>query len=92
MRCVHLDFHTSPAIAGIGERFNKKKFTETVKNAKIELMTVFAKCHHVCGKLRFFAVIASARRQVFAKACCGAGVRFFVCVEDGASHVCAHKK
>lgn len=46
MRCVHLDFHTSPAIAGIGERFNKKKFTETVKNAKIELMTVFAKCHH----------------------------------------------
>ena len=46
MRCVHLDFHTSPAIEGIGERFNKKKFTETIKNAKIELMTVFAKCHH----------------------------------------------
>ena len=46
MRCVHLDFHTSPDIRGIGERFNKKKFTETVKNAKIELMTVFAKCHH----------------------------------------------
>lgn len=46
MRCVHLDFHTSPDIKNIGERFNKKKFTETVKNANIDLMTVFAKCHH----------------------------------------------
>ena len=46
MRCVHLDFHTSPDIMGIGEKFDKKKFTETVKNANIDLMTVFAKCHH----------------------------------------------
>ena len=46
MRCVHLDFHTSPDIMGIGEKFDKKKFTETVKNANVELMTVFAKCHH----------------------------------------------
>ena len=46
MRCVHLDFHTSPDITGIGERFNKKKFVETVRNANVELMTVFAKCHH----------------------------------------------
>ena len=46
MRCVHLDFHTSPDIYGIGERFDKKKFTETVRGANIDLMTVFAKCHH----------------------------------------------
>lgn len=46
MRCVHLDFHTSPDIPGIGKGFNKKKFTETVKAANIDLMTVFAKCHH----------------------------------------------
>ena len=46
MRCVHLDFHTSPDIMGIGEKLNKEKFTETVKAANIELMTVFAKCHH----------------------------------------------
>lgn len=46
MRCVHLDFHTSPDIDRIGERFDKEKFKKTVKNAKIELMTVFAKCHH----------------------------------------------
>ena len=46
MRCVHLDFHTSPDIMDIGVRFNKKKFTDTVKKANIDLMTVFAKCHH----------------------------------------------
>ena len=46
MRCVHLDFHTSPDITGIGERFDKKKFTETIKRANVDLMTVFAKCHH----------------------------------------------
>ena len=46
MRCVHLDFHTSPDIAGIGEKFDKDNFINTVKNADVELMTVFAKCHH----------------------------------------------
>ena len=46
MRCVHLDFHTSPNIKGIGAKFDKEKFTKTIKDAKVELMTVFAKCHH----------------------------------------------
>ena len=46
MKCVHLDFHTSPDISDIGSRFNKEEFTATVKAAKIDLMTVFAKCHH----------------------------------------------
>ena len=46
MRCVHLDFHTSPCIDGVGERFNKEDFAKVLKDAKIDLMTVFAKCHH----------------------------------------------
>jgi hypothetical protein len=46
MRCVHLDFHTSPLIEGIGEKFDKEKFVKTIKEANIDLMTVFAKCHH----------------------------------------------
>ena len=46
MNCIHLDFHTSPDIGEIGTRFDKKKFTETVKKSGIDLMTVFAKCHH----------------------------------------------
>ena len=46
MKRIHLDFHTSPDIEGIGELFNKQEFTRTVKEAGIDLMTVFAKCHH----------------------------------------------
>jgi len=46
MNCVHLDFHTSPDIEGIGERFDRKQFIDTIKKANVDLMTVFAKCHH----------------------------------------------
>ena len=46
MRCVHLDFHTSPDIDGIGEGFDKEKFTRVIRDADVELVTVFAKCHH----------------------------------------------
>lgn len=46
MKRVHLDFHTSPDIEGIGESFNKEEFTATIKAARVDLMTVFAKCHH----------------------------------------------
>ena len=46
MKRIHLDFHTSPDIEGIGEHFNKEEFTATLKAAGIDLMTVFAKCHH----------------------------------------------
>ena len=48
-RLVHLDFHTSPEIDGIGSRFSKKKFQDALKMGHIESITVFAKCHHgVC--------------------------------------------
>ena len=46
MKCVHLDFHTSPDIKGVGAKFSKEKFTKTIKDAKVDLVTVFAKCHH----------------------------------------------
>ena len=46
MKRIHLDFHTSPDIEGIGEHFNKAEFTATVRAAGIDSMTVFAKCHH----------------------------------------------
>ena len=45
-RQVHLDFHTSEHILKIGEEFDPVKFAETVKNAHINSMTVFARCHH----------------------------------------------
>ena len=46
MKCVHLDFHTSPTIDGIGTEFDAEKFTKTLKEADVDLVTVFAKCHH----------------------------------------------
>ena len=46
MRCVHLDFHTGADIPEVGSSFDKEKFTRVVKEAHIDHMTVFAKCHH----------------------------------------------
>ncbi len=45
-KCVHLDFHTSPDIEGIGAHFNKEEFAKALKDAHVDLITVFAKCHH----------------------------------------------
>lgn len=46
MNCVHLDFHTSPDIEAIGSKFNKEEFAKTLVDAHVDLITVFAKCHH----------------------------------------------
>jgi len=46
LKQVHLDFHTSPHIPGIGSRFDKAQFQAALKAAKLDSITVFAKCHH----------------------------------------------
>lgn len=45
-RQVHLDFHTSEAIDGIGSRFSRRQFQEALKLGHVDSVTVFAKCHH----------------------------------------------
>lgn len=45
-RQVHLDFHTSGLIPGIGEEFNPEEFAETVAKAHVDSITCFARCHH----------------------------------------------
>ncbi|WP_082053725.1 beta-galactosidase trimerization domain-containing protein, partial [Gordoniibacillus kamchatkensis] len=45
-RQVHLDFHTSEAIVGIGKRFDKKQFQEALRIGAVDSITVFSKCHH----------------------------------------------
>lgn len=45
-RQVHLDFHSSEAIPGIGADFDPAAFAATVRAAAINSMTVFARCHH----------------------------------------------
>jgi hypothetical protein len=45
-RQIHLDFHTSPHLPGIGEKFDKKRWQETLKAAAVDSITLFSKCHH----------------------------------------------
>lgn len=45
-RQVHLDFHTSPHIAGLGEKFDKAKWQDTLLAASVNSVTLFSKCHH----------------------------------------------
>lgn len=45
-RQVHLDFHTSEFIPGIGEKFNKKQFQEALTIGRVNQINIFAKCHH----------------------------------------------
>lgn len=45
-RQVHLDFHTSPLIPEIGADFDPEEFVQILKEASVNSVTVFAKCHH----------------------------------------------
>lgn len=46
LRQVHLDFHTSPLIPGVGEKFNKEEWKNTLIKGHVDSITVFSKCHH----------------------------------------------
>ncbi|RKN79208.1 alpha-amylase family protein [Paenibacillus ginsengarvi] len=45
-RQVHLDFHTSEAIPGIGADFSKQQFQDMLKLGHVDSITIFSKCHH----------------------------------------------
>jgi len=45
-RQVHLDFHTSEVIPGIGSGFSKEQFQRMLKTGHVNSITVFSKCHH----------------------------------------------
>ena len=45
-RQIHLDFHTSEHIPGIGSAFDADDFVATFKAAHVDSVTIFAKCHH----------------------------------------------
>ena len=45
-RQVHLDFHTSEKITGIGSEFNADEFVHTLKRAHVNSVTLFSRCHH----------------------------------------------
>lgn len=45
-RQVHLDFHTSPHIVGIGKEFDKRQWQQALREGHIDSITCFSKCHH----------------------------------------------
>jgi hypothetical protein len=45
-RQVHLDFHTSPYIPDVGSEFDPTEFAKTLRESRINSITIFAKCHH----------------------------------------------
>ena len=45
-RQIHLDFHTSEDLPGIGSEFTKAQFQEALKTGHVNLINVFGKCHH----------------------------------------------
>ena len=45
-RQVHLDFHTSGEIPGIGTDFDPGQWQRTLREAAVDSITLFAKCHH----------------------------------------------
>ncbi len=45
-RQIHLDFHTSEAIEGIGASFTKQSFQNALRLGHVDSITVFSKCHH----------------------------------------------
>lgn len=45
-RQVHLDFHTSEYMPGVGSRFSRENFQQALKLGNLNSITIFAKCHH----------------------------------------------
>lgn len=45
-RQVHLDFHTSEHLSGVGENFSREQFQAVLRQAHVDSINVFAKCHH----------------------------------------------
>ena len=45
-RQIHLDFHTSPMIPGVGESFNKLQWQDALRGGHVNSITCFGVCHH----------------------------------------------
>ena len=45
-RQIHLDFHTSPEIEGVGAAFDAEHWKATLQAGHVDSVTLFATCHH----------------------------------------------
>ena len=46
MREIHLDFHTGPDVPDVGHQWDATAFADTMAEAHVNSVTIFAKCHH----------------------------------------------
>ncbi len=60
-RQIHLDFHTSQHIAGVGGKFDGEEFASTLEKARVNSVTCFARCHH--GYIYFYTKEFPERRH-----------------------------
>ncbi len=45
-RQIHMDFHTSELIEGIGADFDPEEYADTLARAHVDSVSTFARCHH----------------------------------------------
>lgn len=45
-RQIHLDFHTSADCQNVGQDFDPQRFAQVLKEAGVNSINIFAKCHH----------------------------------------------
>ncbi|HSV26928.1 MAG TPA: alpha-amylase family protein [Sedimentisphaerales bacterium] len=45
-RQIHMDFHTSELIAGVGSQFDAEEFADVLAKAHVGQVCCFARCHH----------------------------------------------
>jgi len=95
-RQIHLDFHTSPDIAGIGEDFNKKEYQQTLKEGHVDSITTFSKCHHgwsyhptKVGKMHPHLKFNLLRKQI--DACKELDINVPIYVSAGVDNVASHE-
>ena len=60
-RQIHLDFHTSEHIPGVGDDFDPEEFVQTLKRGDVNSITCFARCHH--GWIYFDTKLILERRH-----------------------------
>lgn len=45
-RGIHMDFHTSELLKGVGTQFDAEEFADTLAKARVNSVCCFARCHH----------------------------------------------
>lgn len=95
-RQVHLDFHTSEQIRGIGSRFRAEEFVATLREARVNSITCFSRCHHglIYHDTKFearhpYLEVNLLKEQI--EACHAAGIRVPVYISVGLDEFMAHR-